>query len=80
MSANDEQIGGDHYLKHKVQPWDAMEDWMTPEQFSGFMRGCIIKYLARYRDKSGVEDLKKARHYLNKFIEVEEKNECKEKT
>ena len=70
--ANSIQIGGDHYLKHQVQPWAAMVDWMSAEQFSGFLRGCIIKYIARYRDKSGVEDLKKAQHYLTKLIEVEE--------
>ena len=71
--ARDQQVGGTHYLKHDVQPWDAMRNWMTPEQFSGFLRGCIIKYIARYRDKSGVEDLKKAQHYLTKLIEEESK-------
>jgi hypothetical protein len=50
-----------------------MQDWMTPEQFSGFLRGTVFKYLARYRDKDGVSDLKKARHVLDKLIEVEEK-------
>jgi hypothetical protein len=49
-----------------------MKEWMTEEQFSGFLRGCVIKYIARYRDKSGVEDLKKAQHYLSKLIEIEE--------
>lgn len=72
IAANNQQVGGDHYSKHKVQPWDAMQDWMTPEQFSGFLRGCVFKYLARYRDKDGVDDLKKARHVLDKLIEVEE--------
>lgn len=73
MSADDKQIGGTHYRSKDVQPWDAMKSWMTPEQFSGFMRGCIIKYIARYRDKNGLEDLKKAQHYLEKLIEIEEK-------
>lgn len=36
------------------------------------MRGSVLKYMIRYRDKGGVEDLKKARHYLDKLIEVEE--------
>jgi hypothetical protein len=65
------QVGGDHYQK-KIQPWDAMAAWMTPVAFCGFLAGNVIKYLARYQDKSGVEDLKKARHYLEKLIEVEE--------
>lgn len=65
------QVGGTHYQK-PIQPWDAMAAWMTPEQFKGFLRGNIIKYIARCYDKNGVEDLKKARHYLDRLIEVSE--------
>lgn len=72
MAANDTQIGGSHYRDKLYQPWDVMRDWMTAEQYSGFLLGAIIKYVARYRDKSGVEDLKKARHFLDKLIETEE--------
>lgn len=43
---------------------------MTPEAFEGFLRGNAIKYLARCDDKGGLEDLKKARHYLDKLIEI----------
>ena len=63
------QIGGNHYTSKAVQPWAAMQAWMTPEQFAGFLRGNAIKYLARCNDKGGLEDLKKARHYLDKLIE-----------
>lgn len=72
MSANAMQVGGDHYTSKKVQPWAAMEAWMTPEQFAGFLRGNAIKYLARCDDKGGVEDLKKARHYLDRLIELQD--------
>jgi hypothetical protein len=72
MVARDSQVGGDHYKAKRVQPWDAMEAWMTPEEFRGYLRGNIIKYVARYRDKGGVADLKKLRHYADKLIEVEE--------
>ena len=72
IKASDMQIGGTHYTSKKVQPWEAMEAWMTPEQFAGFLRGNAIKYLARCDDKGGVEDLKKARHYLDKLIEINE--------
>jgi hypothetical protein len=68
-----EQIGGDHYRTKAVQPWDAMAAWMTPEQFEGFLRGNAIKYLARAGSKGdAVVDYKKARHYLDKLIEVVE--------
>lgn len=66
---DDQQVGGDHYRRMAVQPWTAMEAWMTPEQFLGFLRGCAIKYLARCDAKGGIEDLRKARHYLDKLIE-----------
>ncbi len=70
MSANDVQIGGEHYKGKAVQPWAAMEAWMTPEEFRGYLRGCVIKYVARCYDKGGVEDLKKAGHYIQKLVEV----------
>ena len=69
MSANELQVGGDHYRSKKVQPWDAMESWMSPEQFEGFLRGNVIKYIARYKDKDGLKDVQKARHYLDKLLE-----------
>ena len=72
MAANDVQIGGNHYKSKKIQPWDAMAEWMTHEEFVGFLRGNAIKYMARARDKGGVEDYKKARHYLDKLIEITE--------
>ena len=72
MAAEDTQIGGTHYASKKVQPWHAMEAWMTRDQFAGFLIGNAIKYLARCDDKGGLEDLKKARHYLDKLIEFHE--------
>lgn len=65
------QVGGSHYVDKTVQPWDAMQAWMSREEFEGFLRGNAIKYLARWRDKGGVEDLRKARHYLDKLIELQ---------
>jgi hypothetical protein len=44
---------------------------MTPDQFKGFLWGNVIKYIARWQDKGGVEDLRKARHYMDKLIEVQ---------
>ena len=52
------QVGGDHYSKYKIQPVEAMEKLNLD-----FVRGNILKYLVRYKDKNGVEDLKKAFHY-----------------
>ena len=75
MKANDYMHGGTHYKELGVEPWDAMEAWMTPEQFQGFLLGSAIGYLARFNttgnpSKGGVTDIKKAAHYLQKLIEI----------
>ena len=67
---NETQIGGNHYTSKTVQPWQAMQSWMSREEFTGFLRGNVIKYIARCNEKGGIEDLKKARHYLDKLIET----------
>jgi hypothetical protein len=70
QTADLQQVGGSHYKDMAVQPWSAMQAWMTPEQFSGFLRGNAIKYLARCDVKGGLDDIKKAEHYIHKLIEV----------
>lgn len=66
MSANDIQVAGDHYKRQPLQPWD----YIAANNL-GFFEGNIVKYVTRWRDKGGVEDLRKARHYLDKLIELE---------
>ena len=68
--AREYQLGGTHYTDKDIQPWDAMQSWMTEEQFKGFLIGNVIKYIARFQDKGGVLDLQKCKHYLDKLIEV----------
>ena len=67
--ASNRQVGGDHYRQKSIQPWTAMESWMTREEFEGYLRGNVIKYIARYKDKNGIEDVYKARHYLERLTE-----------
>lgn len=71
------QEGGDHYLAMGVHPWDAMKAWMSEEQYTGYLLGCTIKYLARFNTvaqaKGGLPDLKKAAHYLEQLIQQEER-------
>lgn len=69
MLASDRQVGGEHYRAKSIQPWTAMESWMTSEEFEGYLRGNVIKYIARYKDKNGIEDVYKARHYLERLTE-----------
>jgi len=70
--ASSYQVGGEHYKNLKVQPWDFMESIFTHEEFTGFLKGCIIKYVSRKKYNS-LEDIKKARHCIEKLIEVMEK-------
>jgi len=68
----DTQVGGDHYVRLTVQPWDAIQAWIGVSGFVAYLRGNIIKYLCRCDKKheTCIEDLKKARHYLDKLISV----------
>ena len=65
MSANDIQISGDHYKAKAIQPWD----YIASNEL-GYFEGNIVKYVSRWKDKGGVDDLRKARHYLDKLIEL----------
>ena len=67
MSALDTQVGGSHYKNMTIQPVEFIE-----RNNLGFCVGNIIKYVCRYKDKNGIEDLKKARHYIDLLIEIEE--------
>ena len=65
-SANSVQHGGNHYKQHTYETWDVIADWGL-----GYFDGNAVKYLSRWRHKGGVEDLRKARHYIDKLIEME---------
>jgi hypothetical protein len=66
-SANERQESGSHYKNAVMQCWD----YITSNNI-GYLEGNVIKYVSRWKDKGGVIDLKKARHYLDKLIELEE--------
>jgi len=69
--ADTHQVGGRHYTDLEIQPWHAMQAWMSGDEFRGFLIGSAIKYLARAGAKGNArEDLHKARHYLDKALEV----------
>jgi hypothetical protein len=64
--ANAVQHGGNHYKQFKFETWDVILDWSL-----GYLDGNAVKYLSRWRHKGGVEDLRKAKHYIEKLIEQE---------
>lgn len=69
MSALAVQEGGDHYKKLRIQPIEFIHANDIP-----FIEGNCIKYLARWRSKGGVEDLRKVKHYIDLLIELESRN------
>ena len=56
--ATERQIGGNHYNHFKIQPIE----FITKNKLS-FIQGCIIKYICRFENKNGIEDLDKIIHY-----------------
>jgi len=62
-----EQVGGNHYSKLAIQPYEySIKNDLNCYQFN------VVKYVTRYKDKNGIEDLKKAIQTLEKLIEYEE--------
>ena len=67
MKALKQQVCGDHYSKLAIQPAVYAE-----QNKLSYLQGTIIKYVTRYKDKGGVEDLAKAMHSIKILIEMEE--------
>ena len=63
MELQKKQIWGNHYVKHKIQPWDIIDEYWLD-----FYEGNVLKYLLRYKEKNWLQDLEKAMHYLEKVI------------
>ena len=65
MKAKNKQVSGTHYKDKDIQPWD----YIAANKL-GYFEGNVVKYVSRWKGKGGIEDLKKARHYLDKLIEL----------
>ena len=61
------QVGGDHYKNLVIQP----VEYITANNLS-YLQGSVIKYVTRYQNKNGVEDLQKAIHFVKMMIQEEE--------
>lgn len=68
MKSLETQIGGSHYEDMKIQPIE-----FILENNLDFLQGNILKYICRYKSKNGLQDLLKARHYLDILIEHEQR-------
>ena len=65
MSALDTQVAGSHYKSMKIQP----VEFITANNI-GFLEGCIIKRICRWRNKDGIQDLEKIKHEVDLLIEL----------
>jgi len=70
VSALEQQIGGTHYKDMPIQPAE-----YNQKNGLGFIEGSVVKYVSRLKNKNGIQDLKKARHFLDLLIEMESKPE-----
>jgi len=65
----------DHYTQGKIECIDYIQEKLTPEEFRGYIKGNVIKYLTREQHKNGDEDILKARWYLNRLADLIENKE-----
>ncbi len=66
MSALGKQVSGEHYKSLAIQPIEYIHANHIP-----FAEGSVIKYMTRWRDKGGLADLEKAKHFIELLIELE---------
>ena len=64
MSSTDYQIGGNHYRGQAIQPIE----YILKNKL-GYCEGNVIKYVTRWKEKNGIDDLLKAKHYIDFLIE-----------
>ena len=65
-SALNKQVAGDHYKDKGIQPIIYIH-----ANNLGFCEGNVVKYITRWREKNGIADLEKAKHYIELLIEME---------
>lgn len=64
--ALNQQVGGDHYKTKAIQPIEYIH-----ANNLNYSEGAIVKYISRWRDKNGIEDLEKIKHYVDLLIAME---------
>ena len=68
LNALETQVGGNHYKKFAIQPVE-----FCYRNNIGYLEATAIKYLCRWKDKNGLQDLEKAKHFIDLLIEMETK-------
>lgn len=69
------KVNPEHYKCNNKELFNVLEDMFSKDEFTGALKFNIIKYLHRFQQKNGVEDLEKAKKYIEKLIEINLKDE-----
>lgn len=72
LSKSDNVHKPNHYRHYSLETIEAIKAQCTPDEYRGVLKGNVLKYIARYRFKNGIEDLNKAQQYLTWLVEFEE--------
>ena len=70
-----DKINPDYYKNKSIETIEVIRNELTSDEFRGYLKGQIFKYLARHRLKNGIEDLKKAQWYMNYLVKFEDEME-----
>ena len=73
MTALNKQVAGNHYKDLPIQPVEYIY-----ANALGYFEGNVVKYVSRWRNKNGIADLEKAKHYIELLIELENRKADKE--
>jgi len=65
-----DKINPNYYKNKSIETIDAMESQLTRDEFVGYLKGQVWKYLSRHREKNGLEDIRKAKWYMDKLEKV----------
>lgn len=57
-----------HYTAGQIECIDYIQDKLTEEEFRGYIKGNVLKYITREKHKNGDEDLRKAKWYLDRLV------------
>lgn len=57
-----------HYTEGKIECIEYIEDKLTPEEYRGYIKGNVLKYITREKHKNGDEDIRKAKWYLDRLV------------
>ena len=74
MKALETQVGGNHYKSLAIQPVE-----YNQLNSLGYCEGSVVKYVTRWREKGGIQDLEKAKHFIDLLIDIEQKAALSEK-